>query len=346
MLQSAAQICRATATAYLGLLCICTLVAAGEPDARPVLVVFDFKGPEQETDIGRLTASKIFAKVAREKKFVLVEPIDVAPIVKSAQFSPDANSEPADVLEFARKSFGAQAALWGEVQLHANQSLTVHVRAYRLMEEQPVELLDQQFAVPDRLHFSETSDRIAALLAERSEPPKIDAALMNQNWARRVNLVRNGDFEQGAPSPRFWQDLEPHMRLVPEPGRGRVLKFDIPQAIAETYGLDFYSDFIEVDESARHRFSADYRSDGPAVIFFVKGYALVPPSEGEPEAQWREVYRYQRKAGAPRQWTTMTFDFHPTVPTRRVERIRVDLYAYYPPGAVFFDNIIIKKVLP
>jgi len=322
---------------------------------KPILVVFDLDNPASQGQLGHTASYKILKKAGREKKFIIVEPIDVDAVVAATGFQPKADADPKEVLAFVKERFGADMAVWGHIARNADASLTLHIRAFRLEGEQVKTVLDERFAAADRFHLSQTADKIVSLLADRPAAVAADKAKMDLRWKVRKNLVRNGGFELGKGTPLYWQKLEPGMAVVKAQGHGRVLEFDIPKAVAETYGFDFFSDYIDVDETATYRFSVDYRSDGPAVIIFIKGYALFPPGEGETASQWREVYRPQRKAGAPKEWTTLTFDFHPIVRQhsarqaeahREVKRIKVDLYAYHPPGKAYFDNVVVKKVFP
>ena len=178
------------------------------------------------------------------------------------------------------------------------------------------------------------------------EDPQIE-----RRWREGPNLVRNPGFESpnaAGNGPADWQTPpEKQMSWAPNPdGPGKVIKYDMDEATAGGYGLDFYSDWIEIQPGATYRFSCRYKSEGPTPKIFLKGYHAFPPQEGFP-ADRRETYRRQVHPGGEKgQWNSVVADFIPeaTRPDQQPTFLKVDLYAYWPKGVIYWDDIVLKKV--
>jgi hypothetical protein len=113
---------------------------------------------------------------------------------------------------------------------------------------------------------------------------------------------------------------------------------------AENNGLACLSDFIKIEPNMRYRLQYRYKSDGPSLHVFVKGYTTAKGFSGKPEE--REIYRRQvPPSGATHdKWVTVLDDLNPQRPGFIVEGLRIDLYAYLTPGVVMFDDVILKAV--
>lgn len=173
---------------------------------------------------------------------------------------------------------------------------------------------------------------------------------INRRWREGPNLVKNPGFEQPDPSgngPAHWQPIEAQMAWAPNPdGPGKVLKYDMNKATAASYGLDFYSDWIPIEPGATYRFSCRIKTLAPTAKIFLKGYHAFEATDGYP-AQRRETYRRQvHPSGEKGQWNSVTADFIPesTRPAHAPTFLKVDLYAYWPAGVIFWDDIVLKKV--
>jgi hypothetical protein len=174
-------------------------------------------------------------------------------------------------------------------------------------------------------------------------------------WREAPNLVRNPGFETpaaGGKGPADWQapgalTTGGVVTWIPNPdGPGKIIKYDMDEETAGVYGMAYYSDWIPLEPGATYRFSCRYKSLGPTVKIFLKGYHEFPPQEGFP-AQRRETYRRQvHPAGEKAQWNSVVADFIPSHanPNQQPTWMKVDLYAYWPKGVVFWDDIVLKKV--
>jgi hypothetical protein len=147
----------------------------------------------------------------------------------------------------------------------------------------------------------------------------------------------------GTPAPK---GTTPPVTWADNPdGSGKVLKFDLPREGAESYGLPFYSDWIRIEPGATYRFSCRYKTLGPALKVFLKGYHPFGPDS--PMTPRREVYRRQvHPTGPAGQWNTVTADFVPLAmnPDQAPTYMKVDMFAYLRAGVVYWDEIVLKKV--
>jgi len=178
---------------------------------------------------------------------------------------------------------------------------------------------------------------------------------VNRRWREGPNLVRNPGFETPSASgkgPADWQEAGAlptggKVTWAPNPdGPGKVIHYDMDAGTAGGYGMAYYSDWIAIEPGATYRFSCRYKSLGPTVKVFLKGYHEFPPQEGFP-AQRRETYRRQvHPGGEKKQWNSVVADFIPCHdnPNQQPTYLKVDLYAYWPKGEVYWDDIVLKKV--
>jgi TolB-like protein len=146
---------------------------------------------------------------------------------------------------------------------------------------------------------------------------------------------------------------------LPPPPAGRTgapandycLMMRMSKTVAENNGLACESTWIPVEQGKKYRFTALYHSTGPVARLFLKGFAEIPDQFSDPknpDSMRREFYRAQI---LPRQkntgWDLIEMDFTPSTlkPTDpKIQWLRVDLYIYFTPGDVFFDDITVKKL--
>jgi hypothetical protein len=183
-------------------------------------------------------------------------------------------------------------------------------------------------------------------------------------------LVRNGGFEEAdadvAGKPAGWDvpdGLGVQWTNAPGDGRGLAIrmdtsvseqamvaqwrkagiqKWDIPKpsgaAVAGAYGLSFYSDAMPVASGQAYRVRFDYRGPSGGAKLWVRGYGLF---------RGRERRRYETIVNCRvdgEEWRSFSQAFHPTRLRPDVGTVRVMLYAYWPPGVYWFDNVSIEPV--
>lgn len=200
----------------------------------------------------------------------------------------------------------------------------------------------------------------------------------------RPNLLENGDFEKGkGPGPDGWERPdELTTTWVDAPGRkGRCIRIDtdvlasqyrerrdvIEKALAEgkepppppkrlptrppkydtVAGLDgvsFASREVPIRAGGSYRLSADAMVEGAASPrVWVKALREVKSSSGVRErVVWKKALVCE---GAGREWKTfsMTFPSRGGFP-EGVRKLRVELYAYWPPGVYHFDDVRLEEI--
>jgi len=176
-----------------------------------------------------------------------------------------------------------------------------------------------------------------------------------------ANLLRNGDFERIDPNtqlPVGWSTKHPdNVRAVKAEGRdGWAVEMTGGRGLMGSYGVDLLSAPIEFKPSHRYRLSGHVRSAGPSFIAFVKGYATVTRIvDGEKRTYDDAVYQMKKQIGAAAakdRWTRFTLDFDVT-PARifsdhqhEVKYLRVLLWAYWPAGTCWYDDVKFVEVGP
>jgi len=304
----------------------------------------------EEEGLGKKVQYMLRAK-AKRLGAVVYDPHSVRDVLAGRTVS--LRTPPADLARLAHDPFRADVAIVGHVagrEPYEVRLLAVYAddpvhpgvfrRTYRAANHHliPVEMAK---AVYDILGLARPEDPLRML----REDPEIA-----RRWEEAPNLVANPGFEQAdadGRGPAHWQDPEPQMAWTANPdGPGKVLKYDMNAGTAGSYGLDFYSDFIAIEAGAAYRFSCRYKTLGPTPKVFLKGYHAFPAQHGY-AAQRRETYRRQvHPKGGKGQWHTVTADFIPeaTKPEHSPTCLKVDLYAYWPAGVIYWDDVVLKKV--
>ena len=120
-------------------------------------------------------------------------------------------------------------------------------------------------------------------------------------------------------------------------------QWDIPNPsggpVAATYGLSFYSDPIPVRSNQAYRITFDFRGAGGGAKVWVRAYGQY---QGEKRRRFETIVNPH--GAAPGAWKTFSQCFHPTRLRPECAEMRVMLYAYWPPGVFWFDNVRIEPV--
>lgn len=129
-------------------------------------------------------------------------------------------------------------------------------------------------------------------------------------------------------------------QMVAQWTKGGMTEWIFPKpagnAIAETYGLSLYSHAMPVEAGRSYRISVRYRGNGGAKVW-VRGYA-------EKGGKTKRLYESVGACpAAETTWGEFTQDFNPTKHTPLVTTMKVMLFAYYPAGVSWFDDV---KIVP
>jgi hypothetical protein len=194
-------------------------------------------------------------------------------------------------------------------------------------------------------------------------------AMLPAALAAATNLVVNGDLSLPDPrragAPLAW-DLPDGLGIqwaaAPD-GQGRAIRMDtrVPEtrmneswacagltndwyiphaqgnAIAETYGLSYYSASFPAASGVTYRVTADVWGPKGAKVW-VRGYG---------EFRGKLTRRYEKVMvcyGGGDAWRTCSETFNPTAHRPEVTELRVMLYAYYPAGVYWFRHVKVEPV--
>jgi hypothetical protein len=301
----------------------------------------------------------LWSDLSRAGGFILPESmLDVRDYCSNHSVQPSSDTSLKQMQRIVRDDFDAQIGIWGSIERAPGTTSERYDLTIRCVDFSDA-------SAPKTIYETTARTDSAAEIAHRYVKQLLDAlyhrgpaaapdvpSIAEDNWKHRPNLV-SGDFERGRNGvPIGWdkycgQQHESLGRLVQwttEDGQSnnRVIRFVVDQHTAENEGLMYYSDFFPIDEGARYRFQCRWRTRGPAVKVFIKCYDDI-------DGQRREVYRSQQNLTKPTTawtWAVHTEDFTPKHTNYTPRWCRVMLYAYYVPGDVEFDDIIIKQVVP
>lgn len=108
--------------------------------------------------------------------------------------------------------------------------------------------------------------------------------------------------------------------------------------IAETYGLSLYSDTVPAAPGKNYRITFDYLSEkGTGGFILLRGYADV-------NGQKKRVYEKKIECTSKGAWKTFTDIAHPGRSPQPVVEFKIMLFAYYPPGVAWWDNVKVEPI--
>jgi hypothetical protein len=189
--------------------------------------------------------------------------------------------------------------------------------------------------------------------------------------AQSISVLPHGDFEQADPrdktKPAGWDRVDGlgvQWVAAADAAHGKAIRMDtrvsekamqaqwiktgltnlwnIPKPennpIAETYGLSLYSDPMAVKAGQAYRITFDYMGPDGGAKVWVRGWGMF---QGERRRRWEATVTCHGRDGV---WTTCSQVFHPTRARPEVTEMRVMLFAFYPAGIYWFDNVRIEPV--
>jgi hypothetical protein len=172
------------------------------------------------------------------------------------------------------------------------------------------------------------------------------------------NLLTNGDFETPDDSgklPAHWTTKHSdNVQLVDLGGsHGRVIEMTGGKKLMASYGVDLTSEKIPVEANTRYRCAGFTKSDGPNMKVFVKGYATVTRKvEGQLETFDDIVYQMRKDIEPSEDWQPFNLEFEITPAEvfsdfqHQVKYVRIRLWAFWPAGKCWFDDICFEEVEP
>jgi hypothetical protein len=347
------------------------LLAAQEKAAQkanPTVAVFDFESRFDDNNFGDKITYMVRAKIRKKKMFSLFDDYSFADLLAACPIKVGPDTPAEEVAKAARDYFLSEYAIWGKIEsaggghyvltidwLHVPKegSPEKKVKVYDTREVPPPEdpvadAQDPKFYLPTLVQ-----DFVNEFHQITDVEPDFEA-LYAKNWKTAKNLIDDGSFDKSLSLPSTWMKMHdviafdpgPMINVVKDPYReGNCIEFELNEFVAANNGLLCYSNWFDIEEYATYRASYDVRSLGPTVKIFVKCYDYI-------QGQWREIYRKpyncrprtDGEGNAIPGWHNYMVTFTPWHHKYTPKRARVMLYAYWPKGTVYYDNIILKKV--
>jgi hypothetical protein len=193
--------------------------------------------------------------------------------------------------------------------------------------------------------------------------------------AAAENLLPNGSFDDGDKTAAHWEPANGLTTFYEtEPGHGRIVRLDtlvdrkqamdwakafaadptlpvpakkpIPPdsygSIGGNEGVALDSELIDCVPGQNYKLTADVKGVGKPFVW-IKGFLWHPARKA-----WVDGYqtRLEPPGASTNKWTTFSIGFNPTARSPRVAKMKVRLYAYWPNGLYWFDNIRIEAITP
>ena len=325
---------------------------------KPVIGVLDFESAFDKGEVGRFVASNFRAKITRYSLYQTVEDVDREDFERRAGFTARFDMPARDALEFATKSLHADLVMWGKVEQAGGEQLKIFARVADRQRGPEKLVLDSSIVVPNRYALQVGVFKLLGELTGRDDPryaPLPPEA--EERWKTAPNLLRATGFETGKDHPDGWEPFgvdwqmkEVHWEANPDES-GKCIVFRMSEGVAAMEGDYYFSEFFDIEPGATYRIRFRVKTLAPTCKVFVKYYDwLHTPSE--PEGQWREVGRTQINCRTKKgEWAVDQRECHPKVYLTRAQRVytpkkcRIGLYAYWPAGVAYWDDVVFKKIV-
>jgi hypothetical protein len=337
--------------------CICCVFLMGA-DEKPQVAMFPLGG-SSAASLRDWIGFAVRTKLDRDGTYDPIDGPTMLDMAAPAKTPISFDSPPDTVKDLARDS-GAVVLVWGDVS-PADKGDLLRLKTLDLRQKDP-QASEFQDNIADGTHvrfvvekFLSTLPGIAPIQHPNDEAvhhDKVSDALFADN----PNMVADGDFSQAGHWDAIYEAEKYPVAISDQPPEvdhvainrlddgSTALAMNLSYHCATNSGLAALSDAIEIQPGVRYRISFRYRSDGPDLHVFVKGYTPAQDVAGAPAD--REIYRMQVPPSGPTgsKWATVEADMNPRNPDFPVQRLRVDLYAYLHPGHVWFEDVKIAAV--
>lgn len=338
-------------------LCLPFMALAAEgQEGKPKVAVFPIAG-EAAQSVRERAGFSLRAKLDRTGNFEVIDGPRMDDLLKENNASVTLASTPQEISALA-KQVDAEVVLWGDF---SGQKLQLRILDLRIANA-PVQKVESDVQDPLALRFAVESvlEQIQGMpVFEHPVEQRVwDDDLSRRLWKEGPNLLVNGDFSTEGKWTGIYQSelyslplqdampTDDKVAIVRKAGEdgSSALVLHLSKYCAENNGLAALSDAIKIKPQTRYRLSYKYKSDGPRVFVFVKGYTSYEGPTGV--MVQREVYRRQAPVleGTDNKWVTIVDDFNPQHVSLPVQELRVDFYTYLHPGTVVIDDAVLKEV--
>ena len=331
---------------------------AAKADDKPVIAVFPLGG-DAPKDFREKIGFSIRTKLDRDGHY---EPIDGPTIAELAGDTGISVGTSPAVLAVLVKEPTPAAFVWGEVDgVEGKATLKIKTLDLQKKDAKPVEI-DRPIAAPTDVRFA-VEDALASLagvgkFSHLSEAAASSDPGVGLTFDSRPNLIPGGDFATGDAwsailrSDRYKPPVQPKPPEVdrvaingpPDPKGMNALGMNLSKDVAESNGLACLSSPIPIAPQSHYRLKFEYKSDGPNLHVFVKGYVPTKNMAGQPDEKQTYERQVPPSGATANEWVTVTCDLDPSSAVEKPTTLRVDLYAYLKPGLVWFRNVQLKRV--
>jgi hypothetical protein len=332
---------------------------------KPKIAVFPLSGTASEDQRDKVGFS-LRTKIDRDGHF---EPIDGPTMSELAGDKPiDLSTTPETLVQLG-KDESPVVLVWGELN-SSNNGLSLKLKICDLRQKEAKlksTEIDKAINQPTDLRFVceeilESINGIGIFAhpledAVQNDPKSIEA------WVKNPNLVSDGDFaEEGSWTALLRSEKYPAPLSSELPATDKVVIYKLPvdlknnpkphnvlamklsDDVATSNGLACLSAPIPIKPDRRYRLQFKYKSDGPSLHVFVKGYIKGKDISGA--AADVQSYECQvppsGKTGG--KWETIVCDVNPQNVSGTPTFLKIDLYAYLTAGTVMFDDVQLKEV--
>lgn len=325
-------------------------------DAKPRAAVFPLSGTAAQDKRDKVGFS-LRLKLDRDGHF---DPIDGPTMAElSGDKSIDLSTTTEKLVNLA-KDESPVILIWGELNTAGEGfDLKVKIQDLRLKDSKPVEM-EKSIAEPTDLRFAmEAVLQNINGVGKFSHP--VEDAVTNdakslELWAKNPNLVIDGTFKKtgswtgllrsekyDAPLRDSLPDTD-QVVIYQQAADHNVLAMKLSKDVAESNGLACLSAPIPIQQHTRYRLQFKYKSDGPHLHVFVKGYIKAKDISGQMSDL--QSYECQVPPSGPTdgKWETVVCDVNPQNVSGSPKFLKIDLYAYLSPGTVMFDDVQLKNV--
>jgi len=300
-------------------------------------------------------------KLDRSKLYEIIDGFAVDDLV-STQSEPVTHDTPAEKAKELAEEADAQIVAWGDVTGSGPWTWRVKILDLRAADARTKEL---EMNVETKQDFRFAAEHVVEAFQGVRPHTYVPSNAVTEDdiatelWKTNPNLLLEGDFTK----PDAWFTLylkekynPPISTTLPDEDKvviyrtkvaeknNEVLAMNLSRWCAENPGMACISREIAIEPDTRYRLSFRYKSEGPVLHVFVKGYTRGKNVAGQDAL--REVYRRQVPPSGPTggEWVDVIDDLNPQHVHFPVQFLKVDLYAYLTPGVVMFDDVILKAV--
>jgi hypothetical protein len=355
----------------LSLLMVSSLCASlRADDDKPRAAVFPLSGNASQ-DARDKVGFSLRKKLERDGHF---DPIDGPTMAEMAGDKPvDLSAKPEDLVAMS-KDESPVILIWGELNTAGSGfKLIVKTRDLRQKDGVPRQIekairepTDLRFVIEDVLQSIDSVGKFSHPVedAVKNDPKSLEL------WAKNPNLVPDGDFATSGPWTALLREEKyaaPMSDSLPgtdkvviyhEQNKGKslgdgmtvgavdkqVLAMKLSKDVAESNGLACLSDAIPIEPETRYRLQFKYKSDGPSLHVFVKGYIKKKDISGAVADLQSYECQVPPSGATHGKWETVVCDVNPQNVSGSPKFLKIDLYAYLTPGTVEFDDVQLKAV--